>query len=114
MQNITHLYQITADNAHINVTKEALSDGLAYNETLQFSSKWIQDASFLRLENVTLSYNINVSSVKWLSNFEVYVTGQNLFVITNYNGFDPEVSNGIDVMNYPRPKTMMMGVRVQF
>ena len=102
------------DNARINIANGAVSNGIAHTETLIYSSKWIQDASFLRLENVTVNYNFNVKSLKWLSNFNVYVTGQNLFVITKYKGYDPEVSGGNDSYKYPRPTTIQLGIRANF
>jgi len=102
------------DNARINIAKGAVTNGIAHTETLLYSSKWIQDASFLRLENVTVNYNFNVSSLKWLSNFNVYVTGQNLFVITKYKGYDPEVSGGNDSYKYPRPTTIQLGIKANF
>jgi len=102
------------DNARINIANGAVSNGIAHTETLIYSSKWIQDASFLRLENVTVNYNFNVKSLKWVSNLNVYVTGQNLFVITKYKGYDPEVSGGNDSYKYPRPTTIQLGIRANF
>jgi len=114
MADKTKLYTPLTDNARVNIGSSALTDGLAYNEMAVYSSKWIQDASYLRLENVTLNYNFNVSAVKWLSRLNLYLTGQNLLVITKYDGFDPEVSNGLDAMNYPRPTTIVCGIKAQF
>ena len=102
------------DNARTNIAKDAVFNGISPTETLIYSSKWIQDASFLRLENVTLNYNFNVNSIKWLSNFNVYITGQNLYVITKYKGFDPEVSGGNDSYKYPRPMTIQLGIKANF
>ncbi len=110
----TQMYTALADGARTNVLKDALSNGLAYNETPVYSSQWIQDASFLRLENLTLNYNINVTSLKWLSSLNFYLTGQNLFVITKYKGFDPEIAGGMDSYKYPRPRTIQLGMKVQF
>jgi len=97
-----------------NVTRATLSDGVKYGESAQYSSRWIQNASFLRLQNIRLGYNFNVSSIKWLSRASLYITGQNLFVITKYKGFDPEVSNGVDFANYPTPRTVLLGLSVAF
>ena len=102
------------DNARINIAKGAVSNGIEHTQQLIYSSKWIQDASFLRLENVTVNYNFNVNSLKWLSNFNVYMTGQNLFVISKYKGFDPEVSGGNDSYKYPRPTTIQLGIKANF
>jgi len=97
-----------------NVPKEALNDGVKYGEGNKYSSEWIQDASFLRLENATLGYNVNLKSTKLFSKVYLYITGQNLFVLTKYTGFDPEVSDGVDFMTYPKPQTYMMGLSVEF
>lgn len=95
-----------------NTTEHAIEDEIAYGEPQIYSSKWIQDASFLRLENVTVGYTFDTTSFNWLNNLNVYITGQNLFVITNYTGFDPEVDSR-DGYTYPRPRTIMLGLKVQ-
>lgn len=95
-----------------NTTEQALDDGLAYGMPQVYSSKWIQDASFLRLQNLTVGYTFNTTALGWLSDLNVYVTGQNLFVITDYTGFDPEVDSR-DGYTYPRPRTVMLGLKVQ-
>jgi len=97
-----------------NIASQAITDGIKYGEKPQYSSRWIQDASFLRLENITLGYDLNVSSIKWLSKANIYLTGQNLFVATKYTGFDPEISSGTDHAKYPRPRTILLGFNVQF
>lgn len=107
LQNISRL-------PAFNIPREALDDGIAYGETMMYSSKWIQDASFLRLENVTLGYNFNHKSNRVFSNLYLYVTGQNLFVLTKYTGFDPEVTNGEDYMAYPKPRNLILGLSVEF
>lgn len=58
--------------------------------TPTFSDLYIEDASFIRLDNLQLGYNVPTSS-DWISNIRVYVAGQNLFTITDYTGIDPEV-----------------------
>jgi TonB-dependent starch-binding outer membrane protein SusC len=95
-----------------NIAKDARNDGIKSSRL--YSSAFLQNASFLRLENVSLGYNFNVSSLKWLSRARVYVTGQNLWVITKYQGFDPEISGGTDFTKYPRPRTVLLGLSVQF
>ncbi|MBB6463292.1 SusC/RagA family TonB-linked outer membrane protein [Flammeovirga kamogawensis] len=86
------------------------------------SSEFIEDATFLRLSNITLGYNFNTSNISWMSGARIYATGQNLFVWTNYTGYDPEVnasmdvngypSFGIDYTSYPRPSTVIIGINV--
>lgn len=82
------------------------------------SNFFIEDGSFIRLQNVALGYRL--PSTKWLRNARVYVSGQNLFLITKYRGFDPEVNNqgqnslnrGDDYDAYPRPRTLTLGVQI--
>jgi iron complex outermembrane receptor protein len=61
-------------------------------EVAQFSSLYVEKADFLRLDNVTLGYNFNVSNNANIKNVRVYFNAQNVFTITNYQGIDPEPS----------------------
>lgn len=95
-----------------NVTDDFLTSGIT--SAPQYSSYWIQDGSFLRLQTVTLGYTIPMKSA---SKLRLYVIGQNLAVFTDYNGVDPEVNfsglenPGIDRFNnYPRPRTVSFGL----
>ncbi|MDO5970728.1 TonB-dependent receptor [Flavivirga aquimarina] len=82
------------------------------------SSRFIEDGSFFRLNNATLAWNVKNNS--FLDNLRVYLTGQNLFVITDYSGYDPEVNTGggnvygVDFGAYPRPRTIILGVDLSF
>ena len=96
-----------------NTLVAAFSDGIAFGEPAIYSSKWIQDASFLRLNNVSIGYNLDVSNIAWINKANVYLNAQNLFVITGYNGYDPEV-NGVDFTTYPRPRVLTLGMKLQF
>ncbi len=92
--------------------------------TVVLHSWAIEDGSFLRLSNVTLGYTLPASLLKKISidKLRIYGTANNLFVITNYSGFDPEVSTrnssgltpGIDWGAYPRAKSLVFGVNVTF
>ncbi|WP_162053177.1 SusC/RagA family TonB-linked outer membrane protein [Pontibacter pamirensis] len=76
-----------------------------------FSNYFVENASFLRLDNINLGYNFGrVFNDK--ANLRVSATGQNLFIITNYSGLDPEVAGGIDNSFYPRPRIFSLGVNV--
>lgn len=107
-----------------NVLESALTNGVSADQTAQFSSRWIEDGSYLRLANLTVGYNISTSSLPQVSRARVYVTGQNLFVITDYSGFDPEVQTntqrgsgapvGIDYLMYPRPRIFQLGLSLSF
>jgi TonB-dependent starch-binding outer membrane protein SusC len=78
-----------------------------------FSDHYIENASFFRLDNVSVGYNVQeFLGSKVRARFSL--TGQNLFFITNYKGLDPEISGGIDNNIYPRPRTFLLGVNVTF
>ncbi|GAB2775596.1 TonB-dependent receptor [Rhabdobacter roseus] len=86
------------------------------------STRAIEDGSFLRLRNVVLGYNLPSEKLNlpWLRSLRVYLSGQNLFTLTSYTGYDPEVNThgqnsinqGIDYGAYPRAKTFMVGVNL--
>ena len=93
----------------------------------EVSTRYLEDGSFLRLNNATLAYNLRGESIglgNYLSNIRFSITGQNLFVITNYSGFDPEVNTGltdsgiqtfgIDRFTYPTARTILFGINVTF
>jgi len=78
-----------------------------------FSDYYVQDASFFRMDNITLSYTFS-NLLQNRLNLELSATVNNAFVITNYDGIDPEVNNGIDSNVYPRTRVWMFGVNLQF
>lgn len=81
-------------------------------ETNLASDYFIQDASFFRIDNVTLGYNLK-EAVKGM-NIRLYGAVQNVAVFTNYSGIDPEIFRGIDNNFYPRPRTFIFGLNVKF
>ncbi len=75
----------------------ALNDELIYKlkgQNSQICSYYVEDASFIRLDNIALGYTFNTKKIDWLSKARIYVAAQNLFVITGYKGLDPEVQLG--------------------
>lgn len=76
-----------------------------------FSDFFVQDASFFRMDHITIGYNFKEGIGDFL---RIYATVQNPFVITDYEGLDPEVFDGIDREVYPRPRTFLFGVNVEF
>lgn len=101
--------QITSENVPRNILRKALEINFAQPQYL--SDYFIEDGSFLRLQNITLGYNINLSRTK--SNARIYFTGQNLLVLTEYSGLDPE-NTGIDNNLYPRSRTFLVGLNLNF
>lgn len=103
----------------------ALNDPLTYQlkEVPKYSSYYIENGSFARLDNMTLGYTFNTKKVSWLDNARIYVTAQNLFVITGYKGLDPETDMGRndglapgveDREFYPKARTFTFGVNLNF
>jgi len=86
----------------------------------QALSRWIENASYLRLKNLTLAYNLPMK--KYIRNLRLYVSGTNLLTFTKYTGFDPEVSSytgsdgqlGTDYNNYPVSKFYNFGIEITF
>ncbi len=97
----------------------------AYNSSsnLVISSRVVEDASFLRLKTVTLGYTVPKTFMKKfkMESARVYVAAQNLFTITDYSGYDPEVSireggltPGLDFSSYPRALSVSFGINLGF
>lgn len=82
------------------------------NDPRYFSDHFLEDASFIRCENITLGYKVN----NFLKDktLRLYVAANNLFLITNYSGQDPENFNAIDNNFYPRPQTYSFGINFNF
>ena len=77
------------------------------------SNFYVQDASFFRLDNVTFGYALP-KLIAGKYDLNLNFTVQNALVITNYDGLDPEIDNGIDNNVYPRPRTFLLGLNVNF
>jgi len=113
-----------------NILKDLSTSGISSAQDPKFSSYWIENGSFFRLQSVTLGYTLPMDLKKvGFDKIRFYVTGENLFVITGYSGIDPEVrtdlrmsssgdvtaSPGIDRFDsYPRPTTFSFGVNLSF
>ena len=88
------------------------------------SSRWIEDGSFVRLKNITFSYTFRKEQLKNVGSVKLYVSGQNLWTLSKYKGYDPEVSSsnesdsdivaGFDAGGYPLPKIYTAGLKVTF
>ncbi|MBB4800456.1 iron complex outermembrane receptor protein [Flavobacterium nitrogenifigens] len=99
-----------------NVSSDYLNTGFVFedNGTQRYlSNYYVKDASFIKLDNVTLGYTLDKSLLKDVSlRFSAGV--QNVFVLTKYDGLDPEKFNGIDGNVYPRARTYLFGVNASF
>jgi iron complex outermembrane receptor protein len=96
----------------------AIKDGWSsYAMTSVLSDRWVQNASFLKCDNITLGYSFAnlLKTQNWRGvNGRVYATCSNVFCITKYDGIDPEVFGGIDNNIYPRPISFILGVNLNF
>ncbi|PXY42178.1 SusC/RagA family TonB-linked outer membrane protein [Flavobacterium cheongpyeongense] len=102
-----------------NILADAANESPNDLNAYKYSSRFIEDGSYIRLDNMTLGYNFGKVS-KYIQSVRVYQTINNLFVITKYSGIDPEVEQGgtapgVDSNNfYPKTRTFMFGLNVIF
>ena len=94
-----------------NVISDISETGFASSQ--YFSDYYVQDASFFRMDNISLSYVFN-NLMKNRLDIRLSATLNNAFIITNYTGIDPEVPNGIDNSVYPRSKVWVFGINLMF
>jgi TonB-linked SusC/RagA family outer membrane protein len=83
----------------------------------EFSSKDIEDASFLRFKNITIAYNLPkrfIEKIKGIQGIRLYGQAENFATWTRYTGFDPEDDNNIATYEYPTPKIVTFGIDVKF
>ena len=133
--NATRLYSTQTQNERINLFAEVTdrwtptnasnsvpsAKGYTKNELY---SRFIEDGSFLRLKNITLGYTVPTQLTKkaYISKLRVYASAQNLFCLTGYSGYDPEVSTaanspmtpGLDWGAYPKSRVITFGIDIQF
>ncbi len=105
-----------------NFLKSALNDPTKIGEPAIYSSRWIEDGSFVRLQNVTVGYTFDLPErLRAVRSARFFVSGDNLLLFTDYTGYDPEVftaaglaTRGIDYLTYPRARTFTTGIHLQF
>lgn len=103
-------------NIPVEVGNESTADFNSY----KYSSRFLEDGSYLRLDNATLGYTFKKNLIPGVSKLRIYTTANNLFVITGYKGIDPEIdqggiSPGVDTNNfYPKTRTFLFGLNVSF
>lgn len=112
----------------LNTTPEAIaSPEESMSNPAPVSTRYLKSGAYLRLNNLSLGYTFNTSNLhinKWISALRLSLTGQNLFIITKYNGYDPEVNSdqtingissyGIDYLSYPKARSFILGLNVSF
>jgi iron complex outermembrane receptor protein len=104
-----------------NFLKSALTDPTGLREPAIYSSRWIENGRFIRLQNATVGYTVTLPGRFGVRTTRVYLSGDNLLLFTPYSGYDPEVfvdagtaSRGIDYLTYPRARTFTFGAHVGF
>ena len=105
--------QITNLNRLSNVNVSYLETGFKYfSDKNNVSDHYIQNASFFKLDNVTLGWTID--NVIENNPMRLYITGDNLLTVTEYDGIDPEMTGGIDSNFYPRSRSFALGLDINF
>ena len=102
-----------------NILKEVSSESAKDVNSYRFSSRFVEDGSYVRMDNATLGYTINGIS-KYMKSIRIYAAVNNAFTWTKYKGIDPEVNQGgiapgVDTNNfYPKTRTIMLGLNTSF
>jgi hypothetical protein len=114
--NIRQQFSLLSNLGKSNVLQSAIPLGIASSQ--YGSDLWLEDGSFLRWENLSIGYRFDMKRIKYISSLRVWVTGQNLALITKYTGLDPEVNmgggngSGSDPGIYPRTRTISAGLNI--
>lgn len=105
----------TTSGQQTEIPRASYGDPMGNN---RFSSRWIEDGSYVRLKNVTLSYTFP-RKLAFIENLNIYISAMNLVTWTSYLGYDPEFSyangvlgQGIDYGKIPQPRTMVIGLKL--
>ena len=116
--NTTKAYFDAWTPTHTNTNVPSVGNNLH-----EFSSRWVEDGTYVRIKNITLGYSLQAYLLKQLkiSKLRVYISAQNLLTLTKYSGYDPEVSwddsnsiFGCDYGSYPNVKSYTIGMNIVF
>ena len=92
-----------------------ITDMPKFGQVMQFDTHLLENASFLRMKNITLSYTLPKNLIKGVfSNVKFYASGRNLFTVTEYLGADSEVDSNLTYGAYPNSKQVNFGVQLAF
>jgi len=109
-----------------NVTQDVIASGENGGASADVSTRFLEKGDFVRMQNATLGYNVPLTGEGLFKTLRLSVTGQNLFLITDYSGLDPEVTSntgdlgsgvptrGIDWAAFPNPRTITFGLNASF
>ncbi len=124
VQKINQISTILTDSwtpTNTGASRPVIDGNRDFANSYRDSDYFIEDGSFIRLQNISLGYTLPQFN-DLISKARIYVSGQNLFTITDYTGFDPEVNNrgqnnlnrGDDYDAYPRSRTLTLGINLEF
>lgn len=105
--------QLRLNSTLSNMPRSVLNSGFNVTEDVIFSDYFIENGSFLRMDNITLGYTFQ-NVLKSRSNLRTSAGVQNAFVLSRYSGLDPEIFGGIDNTIYPRARTFFIGANFSF
>ncbi len=109
-----------------NVTQDVITSGEAPGTSADVSTRYLEKGDFVRFQNMNIGYNVPLSGEGTFKTMRLSLTGQNLFLITDYSGLDPEVTvatgdlgsgvptRGIDWAAFPNPRTITFGINASF
>ena len=120
----TALFSKGSLNSGRNISVDAANTAEGKSNSASVSTQYLEKGDFLRLSNLNLAYSFKLPNAKHVKSLTVNLTGQNLFLITNYSGLDPEVNTnkaidgipslGIDYTSYPSARVFSLGASVNF
>lgn len=105
----------TPNNTTTNIPRSVIGDP---NANARASDRFVEDGSYIRLQNAQFGYTLKPGTVKWIENARIYLSGQNLVTITKYTGLDADFmsdglfSRGFDLGSFPNPRTIMFGIQL--
>lgn len=119
--NMPEMYYGLSNVKEQNVLRSAYGKNKEIKGDKELSDYWLEKGDFVKLDALTVGYNFNVNKIKeYVKGIRVYVTGRDLFCITGYSGFDPEINiNGLEPgfeerSVYPKTRTFLLGVQFNF
>jgi len=120
---MSSFYKAQLANSNNTTSKAVEYSNESTKNSASVSTRYLEDGAYLRLNNLSLGYSFNTKSWgvgSWIKDLRLSLTGQNLFVITKYSGYDPEVNQnssmdgiqsfGIDYYSYPKSRTFVVGL----
>ena len=104
------------DYTQLENSKGTIPNPLGNPNNMANSTRFLESGAYLRLKNLQIGYTLpaNITKKAYINRLRFYVTASNLFTITKYTGYDPEVGGGVDYGNYPQSRTFTFGLNANF